>query len=156
MPDRETKVNHNFSEDAREADRLPVPSVTPRPGCRESKFLTNPVFVTLFDGATQQCLINIGPKAHSLGVDQIVDHERHFVFKQRYHYKKKACFHRLFCWSECTDLNRGPLVPQKRLGSSVQGGGGLANAYGIRVSEFSILFELGPFWGSFGGSVDHS
>ena len=69
---------------------------------------------------------------------------------------KKARRYGLSCWSECTDLNRGPLVPQKRLGTWVQGREGRANAYGIRVCEFSIVFEFGPLWGSFGGSVDHS
>jgi len=83
--------------------------------CRGAKSQANPVFVSIFDDQSPQCLINIGQKAHALGVDQIVDHERPFSFTPRYRYKKKACFHRLSWWSECTDLNRGPLVPQSRV-----------------------------------------
>ena len=79
---------------------------------REPKCQANPVFVTFIDGQAPQCLINIESKAHALGVDQIVDHAANFSFILSYPEMKKACFHRLSCWSECTDLNRGPLVPQ--------------------------------------------
>ena len=69
---------------------------------------------------------------------------------------KKARGCGLSCWSECTDLNRGPLVPQEHLGGVVRGGGGCGNAYEIRVCELSIVFGFCSVHGSFGGCGDQA
>jgi hypothetical protein len=86
--------------------------------------------------------------------DQFRDHFGIFAPIGRSPEKKKARGYGLFKWSECTDLNRGPLVPQKRLGCLERVFRCGSDVDLVGFSAFSILFEVGPVWGGFGRSVD--
>ena len=68
--------------------------------------------VWLCSRVSRETLINIGPKCHALGVGHSVDHGGKLVSTSNCPTMKKARCCGLSCWSECTDLNRGPLVPQ--------------------------------------------
>ena len=52
--------------------------------------------------------------------DQFRDHFGIFALIGRPPEKKKARGYGLFKWSECTDLNRGPLVPQSLADNTCQ------------------------------------
>jgi hypothetical protein len=56
--------------------------------------------------------VNTGEKLVTGGVDQKVDQSAILALAATPPKTKKARYCRLFRWSECTDLNRGPLVPQ--------------------------------------------
>jgi hypothetical protein len=56
--------------------------------------------------------MSIGKKLATLGVDQKVDQRPFVAESTNSPTTKKARVYGLFGWSECTDLNRGPLVPQ--------------------------------------------
>ena len=94
---------------------------------------------------TRQSLINITKKLARSGVDQNVDHEPQIGFTSNYVQKKKARVCGLFRWSECTDLNRGPLVPQNLADSScecrrVSRSGSVYGFCGQRVSPTAATF----------------
>jgi len=68
---------------------------------------------------------------------------------------KKACFHRLFRWSECTDLNRGPLSPPD-LNSTIPWGGLRSGKWLIYwVFSRSSSAEFMQDHGCFGKFGDH-
>ena len=118
-------------------------------GGREvTDFARNLAWALYFAPWCPQTLIKIGPKRHALGVDHRVDHGPKLASMSSYQGSKKARCCGLFCWSECTDLNRGPLVPQVVRKPFSWVGSGLQNGLVVGFSRWPVRLsscQIGEF-----------
>ena len=74
----------------------------------------SPILSSVWRDQRRQPLINIEKKLALTVGDQIGDQRPKFVSVSSRSEIKKARRYGLSCWSECTDLNRGPLGEQPK------------------------------------------